>query len=87
MTGGDVKQSYLANVETGRARVIYPEYANPLTKVLDIPGWTLLKEMGYRTDAAGSRPVPWEVVELYEGLTDEGRRLAKQMLRALPQAS
>ena len=31
--------------------------------------------MAYRTDAAGSRPVPWEVVELYEGLTDDGRRL------------
>ncbi len=33
------------------------------------------------------RTLLWEVVELYEGLADEGRRLAKQMLRALPQAS
>lgn len=84
MTHGRVAQTYLANVETGRTRIIYPEYANDLTRVLGMPGWVLLEAMGYRTDATGSRAYPVDVVDLYEALTDDGKRAAKQLMRALP---
>ena len=47
----DITREYLASIEIGRIGVVYPKVFVGLRRHLGFPGWELLEEMGYPTDA------------------------------------
>ncbi len=47
-----LKQSYIASLELGRFKLIYPAPFNALHRIYRFPGWEGLEAMGFETDGA-----------------------------------
>ena len=47
-----LKQSYVASLELGRFKLIYPSPFNALHRIYRFPGWEGLEAMGFETDGA-----------------------------------
>lgn len=47
----ELSRDYIARVEAGDIKIMYPRKFNEFRRLLGFPGWEALEEMGYRTDA------------------------------------
>lgn len=85
-----VTREYLASIEIGRIVVMYPEVFNSLHDLLEFPGWEILEEMGYKTDAvagASARLLPSLIVQASQLDEDQQKGLVeiiKTMVRHSP---
>jgi transcriptional regulator with XRE-family HTH domain len=53
-----LKQSYIASLELGRFKLIYPPSFNALHRVYGFTGWEALETMNYVTDGAIGGMIP-----------------------------
>ena len=76
-----LKASYITAVERGRFQLIYPEKLNSLRRALRFPGWEMLEEMGYKTDAGEEGITPGLLAQI-RTLDSEQQLALIGMLRA-----
>lgn len=70
-----LKRDYINGLEGGRILVPYPPIVNALRRVYRFPGWEVLEEMGYHTDAQVNNILPALQVLVQQMSNDEQQAL------------
>ena len=82
LTGGRVKRSYLAKIETNQITLLPPGTFNELHRLLKFPGYELLEAMGYETDA-GEERVESALLVAAQALPESTQRLLAHVARVM----
>lgn len=78
-----VSMGYIASIERGMQKLIYPERFNPMHEALGFPGWDLLEAMGYATDGS-YLGIDAELAEEAKTLTREQSQALVALARQMP---
>jgi len=80
-----VRRDYLASIEAGKIKIVYPRDFNALRRALQFPGFELLEAMGYETDG-GVDDIDPVLVAVSRQLDRDSQRALATMGRTLIKA-